>query len=118
MLGRYLIVILVIAGALVTAVAHKSSAPMSWPEDGKTSQLKFSHKLHVGDAGVACADCHNAKESRLATDHMKPGHENCTSCHETQLSDDCAYCHVDPENIVPSTAPAREILFSEAFWAM
>ena len=112
MLGRYLIVILVIAGALVTAVAHKSSAPMSWPEDDKASPLKFSHKFHVGEAGVACADCHNAKESALATDHLKAGHDNCTSCHEEQLNDNCAYCHVDPDNIVPAPAPAREILFS------
>ena len=66
MLGRYLIVILVIAGALVTAVAHKSSAPMSWPENDKASPLKFSHSFHITEAGVACADCHNAKESRLA----------------------------------------------------
>ncbi len=112
MLGRYLIVILVIAGALVTAVAHKSSAPMSWPEDDTASPLKFSHTFHVGEAGVACADCHNAKESKLATDHLKAGHDNCTSCHEEQLNDKCAYCHVDPDNIVPAPAPAREILFS------
>jgi hypothetical protein len=114
MLGRYLIVLLVIAGALVTAVAHRSASPLVWPEKEGTAQLKFSHAFHVGEAGVACADCHAAKDSKLASDHLKAGHDQCSSCHEEQIANTCGYCHVDPENIVPAPAPVREIVFSHA----
>lgn len=114
MLGRYCVVVLVIAAALVTAVARKSASPAGWSEENGPKQIKFSHAFHVKDAGVACEDCHNAKASKLASDHIKPGHDNCTSCHEEQLANVCGYCHVDPDNIQPSVAPQRQIIFSHA----
>lgn len=112
MVGRYVIVILVIAGALVTAVASKSTAPLSWPDGSDAKRLKFSHRFHVGEAGIACEDCHAAKTSTRASDNLRPGHDNCTACHEEQIGNTCSYCHVDPDNIEAAPSPARRIHFS------
>jgi hypothetical protein len=63
--------------------------------------------------GVACADCHDgAIKSALSADRLIPTHENCQSCHEEQVNNDCAYCHVDPDNIQPPAPPARDLIFS------
>ena len=55
---RNLIILLVTVGALVTAIARKESAPRNWPENDDAKKLKFSHKYHVGEAGIDCEDCH------------------------------------------------------------
>ena len=49
--------------------------------------VKFSHRFHVRDAGVACADCHTlAPTSMLASDTLLAKHEQCRSCHDEQLN--------------------------------
>jgi len=103
--GRYLIVILVIAGALVTALAMKSAAPFAWPGNDDATRIKFSHSYHIAEVGVACEDCHAAKTSTSASDNLRPGHDNCQACHEEQLADKCGTCHVDPRTSVPHRLP-------------
>jgi len=112
MIRRYLVFLLVVAVALITAVAHKPAVRKGWPDRVDSTQLKFSHKTHIAGAGVACDNCHPAATSKLASDNLRASHDNCQSCHEEQLGNQCSYCHVDPDNIQPSAAAVRELLFS------
>jgi hypothetical protein len=67
----------------------------------------------VGEAGIACVDCHSAaKTSTLASDNLRSTHENCTPCHEEQITNKCDYCHLTPDNIEATPAPERAIIFS------
>ncbi|MEW6509641.1 MAG: cytochrome c3 family protein [Bacteroidota bacterium] len=110
-----IIAALVITGALVTAVARKSTAPPGWPENNDATTIKFSHKFHLTEAGVACTDCHpTGKSSTNAADNLRSTHDNCVSCHEEQINNTCAYCHKDPDNIQAAPAPERTLLFSHA----
>jgi hypothetical protein len=112
---RTLIVALVIAGALFTAIARKSAAPDSWPENSDQTALKFSHALHITQAGVACADCHTGGlTSTTSADNLRPNHDNCAGCHEEQINNTCNYCHRDTVDIKAVRAPDRTILFSHA----
>lgn len=90
------------------------------PRDAARSQnkpmtVKFSHRFHVRDAGVACADCHTAAPtSKLATDTLLATHENCKTCHEAQLDTACTFCHLsdDPSTYKSTELPKRNLLFS------
>jgi len=115
-MNRRLLMILAVAGAgIVTAVARKESAPLTWPDNGDALRLKFSHELHVKQNGMACLDCHGAaKTSELATDNLRPTHDNCATCHSDQVTSTCGYCHVNPDSIEPAPRPVREITFSHA----
>jgi len=112
MIRRYLVFLLIVAAGLITAVAYKPAPRNGWPDRADNKQLKFSHKTHIAGAGVACENCHPAATSKLASDNLRAGHDNCQSCHEEQLGSQCNYCHVDPENIQPAAAAVRELLFS------
>ena len=70
MTRRTLIVLLIVAGGLITAVARKAYVPQGWEENDDAKKLKFSHTYHMKDVGVACEDCHKAaKTSKLSSDH-------------------------------------------------
>ena len=115
MIRRYILFLLAVAAVLVTAVAHRSSAPREWPENGDAARLKFSHSFHIKDAGMACEDCHSgAATSTTASDNLRSTHDNCTTCHEEQIGGECGYCHKDPENIVAAPLPPRDIIFAHA----
>jgi hypothetical protein len=108
------IVALAVAGIGVTfAVAHKASTSGGWPANADSTQLKFNHAYHVGEAGIACADCHTAAaKSDKAADNLRPNHDNCSTCHEEQVNNTCSFCHKDTTNIQATPAPARDLLFS------
>jgi len=79
--GAFLGAISVLALVLMGSVRQSAQT-----DDGRSS-IKFSHKFHVRDAGAACADCHaKAPASKLATDNLLAGHDNCKSCHEEQIN--------------------------------
>ena len=59
---------------------------------------------------MACTDCHVPAAAGKPA-QMRPGHENCTSCHETQITSECAYCHTDPDNIPPSSERVSDLIF-------
>src|SRR5512142_2191012 len=114
---RFLIGCLVVAlGILVAASFGPQPVRARGTEGaGDTVKIKFSHKFHIAEAGLDCATCHPAVEkSQLNSDNLHPAHEQCQSCHEDQLSNNCGYCHTDPDNIEPRTVPQREVIFSHA----
>ncbi len=86
------------------------------PTDDGSPALRFSHRLHTEDMGMACTDCHGAvQESTLATDVFRPDHTTCESCHEAQLNEDCTTCHVsDPLDYVVPVREDRGLVFSHA----
>ena len=58
--------------------------------------IKFDHKLHVADQGIACEDCHvKAKNSVSAKDNLNPSKKNCESCHDVKDEKECKTCHYD-----------------------
>jgi hypothetical protein len=112
---RLALVLLVVAAALVTAVARRSPAGAGWPDNNDKASLKFSHAFHVGEAGVACLDCHKgASTSASSSDNLRPAHENCATCHEDQVNKQCGFCHLDTLNIQAAVRPVRTIVFSHA----
>lgn len=112
MIRRYGLFLLVLGAALVTAVAYRPAPSHGWPDPGDAGTLKFSHKTHVEGVTIACGDCHGADKSTMASDNLRANHDNCSSCHEDQLANDCGFCHVDPDNIQAAPMPLREIVFS------
>ncbi|MBI3194514.1 MAG: cytochrome c3 family protein [Ignavibacteriae bacterium] len=75
--------------------------------------LKFSHSFHVKSQGVACTDCHDLESSStISSGSLLPTHEQCQTCHEEKITNDCAFCHSDADNIVPIEIPERELMFS------
>jgi c(7)-type cytochrome triheme protein len=110
---RYAILPLVLAGALITALATRQTQPGGSPDAGATDALKFSHKYHVKEAGIACADCHvAAKTSKEASDNLHAGHDQCKTCHEDQVNNTCGYCHANPDDIQPVQLAERKIFFA------
>jgi hypothetical protein len=59
-------------------------------------QIRFSHKYHIEDQGLACGDCHGdvAASGSLAQAGL-PKEEKCLECHE-KTTDNCKMCHTDP----------------------
>ncbi|MCA8941599.1 MAG: cytochrome c3 family protein [Planctomycetes bacterium] len=71
--------------------------------------VRFSHRAHVGAAGVACDACHGetGRSHRLGAD-ASVGKDACMGCHaDSGFSNDCAACHdrIDRNWAPPSHAP-------------
>jgi hypothetical protein len=64
---------------------------------GARDTLKFSHRRHVTEAGVACLDCHGTiNESTARKPAGLPNKEICEGCHEeTRDQDKCGFCHTN-----------------------
>lgn len=95
----------------VSAVTASVEGPTSTEQNG----IKFSHKFHVQETGIACADCHTkVTTSKLAGDQLRPDHTNCESCHQEQLENSCTTCHTSEDPLSYAAAPAvdRELVFS------
>ena len=79
------------------------------------SGLKFDHKAHVVERDMQCVDCHNVSESKLSSDTNLPGHDECSDCHSLDdAPDDCALCHLNPDDPIGIESSARELIFSHA----
>jgi c(7)-type cytochrome triheme protein len=105
--------VVAVYGTWSAAVAEKSAAPARWPANNDSKTLKFSHKFHITEAGIACIDCHKAAAtSALSSDNLRSTHDNCVGCHEDQINSTCGYCHMDTTNIQAAPNPARDIIFS------
>ncbi len=101
-----------VLGLVIVYSVQITSTEMSGA-DSKRS-VKFSHSLHVKDAGMACADCHVAATTSMsASDRLLVDHPACQSCHEEQLSSNCTFCHLseDTETYALSANPRRELRF-------
>ena len=117
MLRRYAVFILILALSLILASAENGpwakAGVVPAGNDDRPSIVKFSHQKHIKDVGADCVTCHpSAQTSKLASDYLSAKHESCQSCHEEQISNDCAYCHTTPENIQLRPEPVRDIIFS------
>jgi hypothetical protein len=56
--------------------------------------LKFPHKPHVVDQGMACTDCH---EMSAEGKPSMPDHDVCSTCHDINIdepNEDCTFCHI------------------------
>jgi hypothetical protein len=61
------------------------------------SDLIFSHKFHMDEAGAKCIDCHQAAfTSTSPKDNLLPAMQTCNNCHDEKETD-CKICHSDPE---------------------
>jgi hypothetical protein len=67
--------------ASVHARASQAPSTVRNPPPAPVQPLPYSHRLHVGDLGLECADCHtNPGGGKLMT---YPPTATCTSCHRT-----------------------------------
>jgi len=61
------------------------------------SELIFSHKYHIQEAGTQCTDCHESVlSSQSPRDNLLPAMQTCFNCHD-QKETECKVCHSDPE---------------------
>lgn len=103
---------LAVAGAvLLTCLLIEAQTRGTGPN---ANVIKFSHRLHVQDAGMGCLDCHEAAStSASARDNLMPKKANCESCHAEQLESSCTTCHFsdDPSDYRAFVGPDRDLLF-------
>ncbi len=70
-----------------------------WVMNAGEKNIKFSHRLHIKDAGMSCPDCHGTVEgSEKAEDKNLPAKDICANCHDVGDDEKCGICHVDVEN--------------------
>ncbi|MBN2009528.1 cytochrome c3 family protein [candidate division KSB1 bacterium] len=75
--------------------------------------LKFSHQLHIDDAGAACTDCHvNIESSTLSSDDNLPDKEVCAGCHDVDDDENCTLCHTDLDIAAAMVNPVRDFAFN------
>ncbi len=107
------LIIVVFVSAFADLPMLKAGSAPPDVADTSLSQLKFSHQKHIRDRSVDCATCHPAAAtSKVSSDNLVSTHDQCSSCHEEQVSSDCGYCHKNPENIVARPAVERTVIFS------
>lgn len=118
MVRRYFLIAVSVALFVMVAILTNLPTLMAGnapPENGddNPSQLKFSHKMHIKDVGVDCATCHPAASaSKRSSDNLVSTHDECATCHSDQVSNDCGYCHKNPESITPRPVAERTVIFS------
>ncbi len=76
----------------------KSDAEVPWIRVAATRpDVFFSHRRHVGAAGMECLDCHAGQPSLTAppsTVRLVMTMTSCIACHERKaVSTDCLVCH-------------------------
>ncbi len=63
------------------------------------SDIIFSHRYHLEEEDLACADCHEGAEASLAgTDNLLPSMDTCGTCHDVEAEDNCVQCHKNAED--------------------
>jgi len=118
MIRRYLIfavslLLCIGVGTFTQLPAVMAGNTLPAPGDDRPSDLKFSHRYHIVEAGVDCATCHPAAAtSKLSSDNLASTHDQCSTCHADQVSGECGYCHKNPENIVARPVAERIVIFS------
>ncbi|MDZ7261225.1 MAG: cytochrome C [candidate division KSB1 bacterium] len=75
--------------------------------------IKFSHRIHVKEAEMACTDCHgNIEQSTKAEDRNLPSKSVCSNCHDVQDTSTCTLCHVTLEKLESFANPVRRFYFN------
>ncbi len=75
---------------------YQKNDPIEWVKVHDLPDfVRFSHKVHVTGAGLACQDCHGAVETMEVLEQVAPLQMGwCVSCHkEKQAKLDCMTCH-------------------------
>lgn len=98
MLGTWLI-LLPAALVLVVSAGTQTGEP-----------IIFDHAYHVAEVEMTCSDCHVDVESLTVGGRAMPDHSICEGCHDVSSDDQCAVCHLDPDN--PVGMPAARSLYS------
>jgi c(7)-type cytochrome triheme protein len=69
------------------------------PRVADDSDVIFSHRYHLDEEDLACADCHDGVEASLAgTDNLLPTMDTCGTCHDVEAEDNCVQCHRNAED--------------------
>jgi hypothetical protein len=95
-------VIFFLCAALVLAVGFSDLISKTIPlkTSAESRSLIFNHGLH---AEMECAVCHAAATtSKAGKDHLLPGHNNCSECHDVDTDTECATCHIGDPGAGPS----------------
>lgn len=105
-------VLLLVAAALLAF--GLAEGPSSWNDPVEQWRLvKFSHRLHVVETGMECADCHaGADTTRTAGDFLLPQKAVCADCHEVEDEQQCSMCHTDAGRLEKYAVPQREVRFN------
>lgn len=113
MLKHYFILGFALIAGVIVAVAMREPLTNDGGRVDHSKYLKFSHKFHVDEQGIACEDCHNTvRASTSLSKKLLGDHASCQTCHEEQLTNDCAFCHTTPDDIVPIPHATPELIFS------
>jgi hypothetical protein len=109
-----LVTLLVAAAAPMTKPARISTIVAEGkPQSDRSAVIKFSHKFHIVDQGVACDACHSsAVTSKSSSDNLLGKMADCGTCHDVTDQQQCLLCHTDQDRMIPFDNPAREIVFS------
>jgi Zn ribbon nucleic-acid-binding protein len=78
------------------ATLHKEGRRNPWAPVYRIPEwVSFSHRKHLGVAGVTCQDCHGPVEQRVALWREKDLSMNaCMECHRMKkASNECLLCH-------------------------
>jgi hypothetical protein len=80
----------------------------------ETSDIMFSHELHVEEGEMACITCHeNAEKSISSIDWNLPSMDICSECHdEVEDDEECGVCHRNAEDPGEFLYPEREVEFN------
>ncbi|MBS4029029.1 MAG: hypothetical protein KGZ58_10375 [Ignavibacteriales bacterium] len=113
MIRRYIYFSVVLVAVFLISIFARQPFAKADGEPENAQYLKFSHSLHIKEQGIGCEDCHTlVKASKFSSDNLMVNHESCQSCHEEQISSDCAFCHTNPDDISPIPPKERELVFS------
>ncbi|HUX61580.1 MAG TPA: cytochrome c3 family protein [Ignavibacteriaceae bacterium] len=106
----YIFVLPLVAALLIFSAFFLKSDPQGV---GNKGIIKFSHKVHNGNA--ECVDCHTAvPKSTSLKDNLMPNHDACSSCHDVTDKTKCDKCHYD--NIYkPLIQKKSELKFNHEF---
>src|SRR5262245_61350053 len=75
----------IVAGLIGAAGVFMRSPYVTQVGDPPLQPIQFSHKHHVGDAGLDCRYCHNAVES--SNKAGMPATQVCMQCHSQLFAD-------------------------------
>jgi hypothetical protein len=109
---RYLFigVVLILVLACVGRLSSRETG-----DDNQGGRVRFSHRFHVKDTGIACVNCHGrAAASTKASDNLLATMVTCKPCHDAAIKGACTFCHVGADSTSYSNTPnpVRKIHFS------
>lgn len=89
----------------------------------KKSELIFSHKFHVAEKGMDCAECHKDFEEinySFESSQANPPMMQCYSCHNDKAvaTNECSACHTATDNLLPQNHRTASFFDNHKFSAM